>query len=185
MKVVTLLALSFLIATAPVLIADEKPPEFVKVQTVDGKTVWITKDVLKEAYQEAFGKPKPKLSDVERAKFGLKVRQEAYAWAYAPTGMNLRTDDANAFAEDMASRPHPLNAFAGYKAAYAYAEMASGLNMRAADARVLADKFSRLDEPLEMLEVFKTAYKFAYSPEGMNKRADEALAYALKAVGLK
>jgi hypothetical protein len=183
MKTFYLLAMCLFVATATVRAEDQ--PQLVKIRTVDGQSVWVTKKVLQETYFETFGAPKPQLSAFEKAKELLKVRQDSYQWAYSGDGMNVTASVAAAFSEDMASREKPAEAFAAYKAAFTFAYSGDGANLSKEPSRQLAEKFSRIDSPLETLELFKSAFKTAYSGDGMNMTSQAAIAYALKAVGLK
>lgn len=184
MKNLSLFALFFLLATQVVHAADDRP-ELVKISTVDGKMVWVTKEVLKETYFATFGAPKNRLSAAEKARAGVQIRQDAYKWAYSQSGMNASTDASRTFAEEMADRENPTDSFLAFKAAYEYAYSSSGLNKSPEDCRKLADRISRLETPLEMLAVFKTAYHNAYSSQGMNLSPERSLQYALKAIGLE
>ncbi len=184
MKTVSMFALCFLMLSAAAF-ADDGKPDLVKIQTIEGKLVWVTKEILKETYNEAFGKMKPKLSAAEKAKQVVQIRQDAYQWAISTNGLNLYADAARAFAEQAVNKENAVEVLEAYKAAYLYSVSRSGLNLYADDARRMADRLSSLETPVEMLAVFTLAYSNAISRDGMNLYADDARKYALKAVGLK
>lgn len=187
MKTLFILALTlFLAGQSTVSFADDKP-DLVKIVTVDGKTVWVTADVLKQAYEGKFGvvKPKPKLSAAEKASQLLEVDKLAYEWAYGREGMNEDSTEARKFADNMKGRENPLEAFEAYKKAYKFSYANDGINLDRTEAKAMAEKISRLESPSEMFEIFKKAYVHAYSSKGRNLDRTEALTFALNAVGLK